>query len=82
MGISNNIEFTAYVDIDWADKKHETCVQTTQSNQREFVVIPHQVKSIDEWVQSSSSTLWKPSFVPTICASKHSCRSVIQPSSQ
>ncbi len=52
MGISNNSEFTAYVGIDWADKKHDACIQAAQSNQREFVVIPHQVKSIDEWVQS------------------------------
>ena len=52
MGISNNSEFTAYVGIDWADKKHDACIQAAQGNQREFVVIPHQVKSIDEWVQS------------------------------
>ena len=48
MGISNNSEFTAYVGIDWADKKHDACVQAAKGNQREFVVIPHQVKSIDE----------------------------------
>jgi transposase len=52
MGISNNSEFTAYVGIDWADKKHDACIQAAKDNQRELVVIPHQVKSIDEWVQS------------------------------
>ncbi len=52
MGISNNSEFTAYVGIDWADKKHDACIQAAQGNQRELVVIPHQVKCIDEWVHS------------------------------
>ncbi len=51
MGISNNIEFTAYVGIDWVDKKHDACVQAAQSNQREIVVIPHQVDRIDEGVR-------------------------------
>ena len=52
MGISNSTEFTAYVGIDWADKKHDACIQAAKSDQREFVVIPHQLKCIDEWVKS------------------------------
>ena len=35
--------FTAYVGIDWADLKHDICVQATGGQQREFDCIPHQV---------------------------------------
>lgn len=44
--------FTAFVGIDWADKKHDVCIQAANSRQREFAVIPHQVELLDEWAQS------------------------------
>ena len=44
--------FTAYVGIDWADSKHDICVQATDSQQREFDCIPHQVGQIEQWAQS------------------------------
>ena len=34
--------FTAYVGIDWADSKHDICVQATGDQQREFDCISHQ----------------------------------------
>ena len=52
MGTLDQIAFTAYVGIDWADKKHDACIQQANSKQREFVVIPHNVKLIDEWAKS------------------------------
>jgi hypothetical protein len=44
--------FTAYVGIDWADSKHDICVQATGDQQREFDCISHQVDQIEEWAQS------------------------------
>jgi transposase len=44
--------FTAFVGIDWVDKKHDICIQAADSPKREFSVIPHQVESINDWAQS------------------------------
>jgi transposase len=44
--------FTAYVGIDWADTKHDICLQAAGNDQREFDHIPHQVPRIDEWAKS------------------------------
>jgi len=52
MDALNEIDFVAYVGIDWADKKHDACIQEAHSEEREFVVIPHKVKLIDEWAKS------------------------------
>ena len=52
MGALNESGFVAYVGIDWADKKHDACLQETNSEQREFVVIPNKVELIEEWAQS------------------------------
>ena len=40
--------FTAFIGIDWADSKHDVCIQAADGNEREFDVIPHQVEQIDE----------------------------------
>jgi transposase len=45
-------EFTAVIGIDWADKKHDICVQTVESDERQFSQIPHKADKIDEWAQS------------------------------
>jgi transposase len=44
--------FTAVIGIDWADKKHDVCVQAVGSDKRQFSRIPHQVDKIDEWAQA------------------------------
>ncbi len=44
--------FTAVIGIDWADKKHDVCVQAVGSDERQFSRIPHQVDKIDEWAQA------------------------------
>ncbi len=41
--------YKAFVGIDWADKKHDICLQPAGSTKREFYSIPHDVKKIDEW---------------------------------
>jgi len=44
--------FSAYVGIDWADTKHDICLQVAGNDRREFDCIPHQVARIDEWAKS------------------------------
>ncbi|MEI8574761.1 IS110 family transposase [Methylomonas sp. LW13] len=47
-----NQPFTAFIGIDWADRKHDVCVQPADCERREFLVIPHKVEMINDWVQS------------------------------
>jgi transposase len=44
--------FSAYVGIDWADTKHDVCIQSAVGEGREFAVIAHNPEMIGEWVQS------------------------------
>ena len=44
--------FTAHVGIDWADTKHDVCLQAADSEQREFDRFVPQVGSIDQWAKS------------------------------
>ena len=44
--------FTAYVGIDWADTKHDVCLQASGNESREFDCIAHRVADIDQWAQS------------------------------
>jgi hypothetical protein len=48
----NTQKFTAFVGIDWADTKHDICLQESGSDRREFGCIEHQVQCIDEWANS------------------------------
>lgn len=43
--------FSVQVGIDWADTKHDFCLQAAGSSQREFGTFSHQAEHIDEWVQ-------------------------------
>ncbi len=52
MNALNKTDYVAYVGIDWADKKHDVCIQEANSDQREFVVIPNKVDQIDSWAHS------------------------------
>ncbi len=42
-------EFAALVGIDWADRKHDICLQPMPSGRREFLVLEHSPEAIDEW---------------------------------
>jgi len=48
MDTLNTTSFTAFIGIDWADTKHDICIQSAD-DEREFDVIPHKVELIDEW---------------------------------
>jgi transposase len=45
----SHLQFTAYVGIDWADTKHDICLQAAGDTDHQFDCIPHQVARIDEW---------------------------------
>ncbi|MEO7852047.1 MAG: IS110 family transposase [Rubrivivax sp.] len=44
--------FTAFIGIDWADTKHDICLQGAGSDKREFDRIEHKVDAIDKWALS------------------------------
>lgn len=50
MNSQSNDLFTAFIGIDWADTKHDVCVQAAGSSEREFDCIQHQVDHIEQWV--------------------------------
>ena len=52
--------FMAYVGIDWADSKHDVCLQEAGSEQREFDCFPHQVEHIEEWAHSMHQRFGSP----------------------
>jgi hypothetical protein len=44
-------KFSVYVELDWADKKHDICVQVIGEQQRTFSVIVHSPESFDGWIK-------------------------------
>ncbi len=44
-----NFEFTAFIGLDWADTKHDICIQPAGSLSREFDRIAHQPEQIERW---------------------------------
>ena len=81
MNTLNTTSFTAFIGIDWADAKHDICIQSADSDEREFDVIPHQVERIDEWAQAMRQRFGSPIAVavelskgPIVYAlQKHDC---------
>jgi hypothetical protein len=48
----SNQQFKAFVGLDWADTKHDICLQQAGDDRREADCIPHQVTRIDEWAKA------------------------------
>ena len=48
----DELPFAAYVGIDWADKKHDFCIEIPAEGTQEFDVIPHRINLIDQWVRT------------------------------
>lgn len=42
-------EFAAFIGLDWADAKHDICLQVAGSDKREFKVLEHRPEVIDAW---------------------------------
>ena len=45
-------DFAASIGLDWADAKHDICLQATGSSRREQTVLEHRPESIDEWARN------------------------------
>ncbi len=45
-------QFTAIIGIDWADKKHDICIQVAETGRRKVLQIPHRAEKIDDWARS------------------------------
>jgi transposase len=52
MGCGSDQVFTAFVGIDWADTKHDICVQAAGSERRELSCIAHEAGQIESWACS------------------------------
>ncbi len=52
MNTHSSLHYTAFIGIDWADTKHDFCIQSGSDNKagKAFGIIPHNVKKIEEWV--------------------------------
>ena len=44
--------FAAFVGLDWADAKHDVCLQAAGTAQREFLSLDHSPEAINTWVQT------------------------------
>jgi len=51
MNSATDLEYAAFVGIDWADRKHDVCLQAAGSSQREFSELAHRPESIVQWVR-------------------------------
>ena len=47
-----DVEFAAFAGIDWADAKHDICLQAAGSEEREWAVVPHRAAAIDAWAST------------------------------
>ena len=81
MDALNTSFYTAFIGIDWADSKHDVCIQGADGEEPEFDVIPHQVERIDEWAQALRQRFGSPMAIavelskgPIVYAlQKHDC---------
>ena len=44
--------YAAYIGIDWADQKHDVCLQAAGTDEREFTVLAHRPDAIAAWALS------------------------------
>jgi len=45
-------QYTAVIGIDWADKKHDVCVQDMATGRRRASQVRHRAEDLDEWARS------------------------------
>ena len=45
-------QFTAVIGIDWADKKHDICVQDMATGRRRASQVRHRAEDLEEWARS------------------------------
>ena len=44
--------FAAFVGLDWAETKHDVCLQAAGTAQREFLSLEHSPEEMNAWVQT------------------------------
>jgi len=44
-----NVSYTAHIGIDWADTKHDVCIQAAGEEHRTFTCLPHKAEEIEAW---------------------------------
>ena len=52
MNSLSTAKYTAFVGLDWADAKHDICLQAAGCEEREFDRFAHQVTAIEQWALS------------------------------
>ena len=52
MNLLSTANYTAFIGLDWADAKHDVCLQAAGSDQREFDCFAHRTEHIEEWAQA------------------------------
>jgi hypothetical protein len=55
MKATTDVHYAAFVGIDWADRKHDVCLQPAGCDTREFSVLPHRPESLQPWAEG----LWQ-----------------------
>jgi hypothetical protein len=45
-------QFAAFIRIDWADRKHDVCIQVAGCDAREFSILEHRPIAIEAWAKS------------------------------
>ncbi|MCZ6880227.1 MAG: IS110 family transposase, partial [Gammaproteobacteria bacterium] len=49
MKSANFEQYAAFIGLDWADRKHDICLQPAGTQRREFSVIEHTPQAIETW---------------------------------
>jgi hypothetical protein len=44
--------FAAFIGIDWADRKHDVCIQVAGCDTREISILEHRPAAIDSWAKT------------------------------
>jgi transposase len=52
MNARSDLEFAAFVGIDWSDTKHDICLQSANSEEREWAVLAHRPAAIEAWASA------------------------------
>ena len=50
-------EFVAFIGIDWADRKHDLCLQVVETGARERSILEHSPKALHTWADELRTQL-------------------------
>ena len=52
MNTATDLEYAAFVGIDWSDRKHDVCLQAAGGKKHEFSELAHRPEAIAQWAQA------------------------------